>query len=78
MPDVQVIQHTDSEYLGRIEDHPEGQGISFNYVRPCVALGWFRENTDEISALILLGGEPWGLAGSINLPVLSGEISFVK
>ena len=58
MPDVQVIQHTDSEYLGRIEDHPEGRGISFNYVRPRVALGWFPENTDEISALILLGGEP--------------------
>ena len=74
MPAVQVIQHTDSEYLGRIEDHPEGRGISFYSVRPRVALGWLRENTDEISELKLLSGKPCGSEGFKNLPVLSEEI----
>ena len=74
MPAVQVIQYADSEYLGGIEDHPEGQGISFNYVRPRVALGWLRENTDEISELKLFSGKPQSSAGSMNLPVLSEEI----
>ena len=29
-----VIQHTDSEYLGLIEDHLEGRSIGFTYMRP--------------------------------------------
>ena len=74
MPAVQVIQHTDSEYLGRIEDHLEVRGISFNYVRPRMAFGWFREITDEISELNLLSGKPCGSEGFKNLPVLSEEI----
>ena len=31
---LSVIQHTQSEWLGGIEDHLEGRGIRFGYHRP--------------------------------------------
>ena len=44
---VQVVQPTDSEYLGRIEDHLEGRGIRFQYVRPHHSHGWLPPPYEE-------------------------------
>ncbi len=78
MPAVQVIQHTDGEYLGRVEDHLEGRGIAFQYVRPHVAGSWFPDSIEDISCLFLMGGGPWGGAGEKNLPIIMEEVSFVE
>lgn len=75
---VLVIQHTDGEFLGRVEDHLEGRGVAFSYVRPHVAGSWLPKSTDEISALFLLGGGPWGTAGTQDLPIWQEEVEFTK
>lgn len=75
---VYVIQHTDSEYLGRIEDHLEGRGIRFTYLRPHTAAGTLPSSARFAAGLVLLGGGPWGSAGGRDLPTLGPEISLVK
>jgi GMP synthase-like glutamine amidotransferase len=75
---LQVVQHTSSEYLGLIEDHLEGRGIRFRYCRPFtgkVALP-AAEACDE--GLILLGGGPWGSAGTRDVPTLKAEIALAS
>ena len=70
-----VIQHTSAEYLGLIEDHLEGRRIRFNYCRPFVE-GTPLPHQDNVGdGLILLGGGPWGSAGSRDVPTLQGEIA---
>ncbi len=75
---VQVVQHTSAEYLGLIEDHLEGRSIRFHYCRPFtgkVAL----PKIDAIGqGLVLLGGGPWGSAGTRDLPALSQEVVLTK
>ena len=72
---VSIVQHTSADYLGLMEDHLEGRGIRFKYFRP------FTEGTplptpgDVGDGLILLGGGPWGTAGTRNLPTLEQELS---
>jgi GMP synthase-like glutamine amidotransferase len=78
MPAVLVVQHTDSEYLGRLEDHLEGRGIGFKYVRPHVLGSWLPDDLEPISAVFIMGGGPWGAAGLKNLPILDEEITFIK
>lgn len=74
---VSVVQHTSADYLGLIEDHLEGRGIRFKYFRP------FTEGTPlpppgEVGdALFVLGGGPWGTAGTRDLPTLKQELSLI-
>lgn len=71
---IHVIQHTSAEYLGLIEDHLEGRGVRFKYYRPFTEAGTL-PHMDVISdGLILLGGGPWGSAGTRDLPTLKAEI----
>lgn len=73
-----VIQHTSAEYLGLMEDHLEGRRIRFNYCRPFVE-GTSIPHQDVVGdGLILLGGGPWGSAGTRNVPTLGEEISLAK
>ena len=74
MKSVYVIQHTESEFLGRIEDHLEGRGIRFHYMRPFSTDGGLPVSVDHIDGLILLGGGPWGAAGGRDLPTLVEEV----
>lgn len=73
-----VIQHTSADYLGLMEDHFEGRRIRFNYVRPFtegVAVPKFEKTGD---CLVLLGGGPWGSAGTRDVPTLAEEISLAR
>ncbi|MDD9922188.1 MAG: gamma-glutamyl-gamma-aminobutyrate hydrolase family protein [Boseongicola sp.] len=73
-----VIQHTDSEFLGRMEDHFEGRGIRFNYLRPHTAPEQLPNSVGHADGLILLGGGPWGSAGTRDLPSLREETTLVR
>ncbi|MDJ0793362.1 MAG: hypothetical protein QNI98_03885 [Woeseiaceae bacterium] len=74
---VAVIQHTSGEYLGLIEDHLEGRRVRFQYYRPFAA-GKLPDPTLPADALILLGGGPWGAAGSRDLPTLEQEVELTR
>ncbi len=70
-----VIQHTDSEYLGRMEDHLEGRGIRFTYIRPHTTDGKLPSSARFVDGVIFLGGGPWGAAGDRDLPSLADEVA---
>lgn len=75
---IHVVQHTSAEFLGLIEDHLEGRNIRFRYYRP------FTENktlpkADAIAdGLVLLGGGPWGSAGTRDVPTLQAELALAS
>ena len=76
---VSVIQHTQSEWLGSIEDHLEGRGIRFGYARPFTPGGTLPGVETVGDGLILLGGGPWGAASKTNLlPTLDAEVRLVR
>ncbi|CEJ86368.1 GMP synthase-glutamine amidotransferase domain-like protein [Hyphomicrobium sp. GJ21] len=79
MKHVSVIQHTQSEWLGHIEDHLEARGVRFSYIRPFVNGGKFPSPTVLGDGLILVGGGRWGAssAGHI-LPTLEEEVRLVR
>lgn len=78
MKTIHVIQHTSAEYLGLIEDHLEGRGIRFLYSRPFVAKGSLPAAEAVTAGLVLLGGGPWGSAGTRDVPTLAAEVGLVK
>lgn len=78
MQHVTVIQHTQSEWLGGIEDHLEGRGIGFGYSRPFAAAGTLPDASVIGDGLILVGGGAWGAAGPPLLPTLDAEIRLVR
>lgn len=75
---VQVVQHTSAEYLGLIEDHLEGRSIRFRYHRPFTGKVPLPQPPGLAAGLILLGGGPWGSAGTRDVPTLQEEISLVR
>lgn len=80
MKHVSVIQHTQSEWLGQIEDHLEGRGIRFGYSRPFTTGGSIPEPTVVGDGLILLGGGPWSARpdNERTLPTLDAEIRLAR
>jgi GMP synthase-like glutamine amidotransferase len=79
MKHVSVIQHTQSEWLGHIEDHLEGRGIRFGYSRPFTTGGKLPGVETIGDGLILLGGGPWGAASEDRLlPTLDPEVRLVR
>lgn len=77
MKTIHVVQHTSAEYLGLIEDHLEGRGVRFVYHRPFTAKGALPRTDAAGAGLVLLGGGPWGSAGTRDVPTLAGEIELV-
>ena len=75
---VAVIQHTSGEYLGLMEDHLEGRRIRFQYFRPFAGGGKLPAPELPADALFLLGGGPWGSAGTRDLPTLDRELELPK
>jgi len=73
-----VIQHTEAEYLGLIEDHLESRNIGFRYVRPFANQGWVPPHAEEQDALILLGAGPWGVESEPLLPSLKSEVKLAR
>lgn len=75
---LHVVQHTSAEFLGLIEDHLEGRNIRFRYYRPFTS-GRAMPKAEAIAdGLILLGGGPWGAAGTRDLPTLEREIALAQ
>ena len=75
---VAVIQHTSGEYLGLMEDHLEGRRIRFQYFRPFAGGRKLPAADLPADALILLGGGPWGSAGTRDLPTLAEEVELTR
>lgn len=75
---LQVVQHTSAEYLGLIEDHLEGRGIRFRYCRPFTGKLPLPAVEACEEGLILLGGGPWGSAGTRDVPTLNAEIELAR
>lgn len=76
---ISVIQHTQSEWLGHIEDHLEGRGIRFGYSRPFAVGGKLPDRNVLGDGLILIGGGPWGTATPDRLlPSLDGEVRLAR
>ncbi len=71
---IQVVQHDSAEYLGLIEDHLEGRGVRFRYCRPFAGKTPLPKPEALDDGLILLGGGPWGSAGTRDVPTLSQEV----
>lgn len=78
MKRVAVIQHTESEYLGLIEDHLEGRNIRFQYFRPFAASGTVPGQVGSFDGLILLGGGPYGVVSGHLLPSLAAELRLAR
>jgi GMP synthase-like glutamine amidotransferase len=78
MKSLTVIQHTSADYLGLIEDHLEGRRIRFTYHRPFTEAGKPPSSDDLGDGLVLLGGGPWGSAGSRDVPTLEAEITLAR
>lgn len=76
---LSIIQHTQSEWLGGIEDHLEGRGIRFGYHRPFTTGGKLPSVPTIGDGLVLLGGGPWGSrsAGRV-LPTLDVEVRLAR
>jgi GMP synthase-like glutamine amidotransferase len=78
MKTVCVIQHTEAEYLGLMEDHFEGRNIRFLYQRPFASGGTIPSETEGFDGLILLGGGPYGVVSGSLLPSLGPEMRLAK
>lgn len=76
---LSILQHTQSEWLGHIEDHLEGRGIRFGYARPFTPGGKLPDVATVGDGLVLVGGGPWGTASKEHLlPNLDREIRLVR
>ena len=79
MKHVSVIQHTQSEFLGHIEDHLEGRNIRFGYFRPFTTGGQLPDTSTIGDGLILVGGGTWGSATADKLlPTLDREVRLAR
>lgn len=78
MSTLAVLQHTEAEYLGLIEDHFEGRNIRFRYFRPFAHGGTLPMMPEGFDGLILLGGGPYGVVSGSILPSLGPELRLTK
>ena len=73
-----VLQHTEAEYLGLMEDHFEGRNIRFSYKRPFAPGGTIPADASGYDGLILLGGGPYGIVSGHLLPSLGPELRLTR
>ena len=78
MKTVCVIQHTEAEYLGLMEDHFEGRNIRFLYSRPFASGGTIPASPEGLDGLILLGGGPYGMVSGHLLPSMGPELRLTR
>ncbi len=74
MKTICVIQHTEAEYLGLVEDHLESRSIRFNYFRPFTKGGTLPVDEEEYDGLFLLGSGPFGIVSGPLLTSLAPEL----
>jgi GMP synthase-like glutamine amidotransferase len=78
MKTICVIQHTESEYLGLMEDHFEGRNIRFIYKRPFTSGGMLPTSAEGFDGMMLLGGGPYGVVSGHILPSLGHELRLIR
>jgi GMP synthase-like glutamine amidotransferase len=69
-----VLQHTEAEYLGMMEDHFEGRSIRFHYCRPFTPGTMVPASAEDFDGLVLLGGGPHGVVSGPLVPSLAPEL----
>jgi len=78
MKTVCVLQHTEAEYLGLMEDHLEGRAVRFQYCRPFTSGGTVPADAEGFDGLIVLGAGPHGIVSGSLLPSLGPELRLIK
>ena len=78
MKTVSVLQNTDAEHLGLIEDHLEGRNIRFRYIRPAHDSSWVAKFDLPKDGLIILGAAPYGTISSPKLPLLDQRVKIIE
>ena len=78
MKTISVLQNTDAEHLGLVEDHLEGRNIRFRYIRPAHDSNWASNLSQTKDGLILLGAAPFGSVSSPKLPLLEQRVKIIK
>lgn len=78
MKTVTVIQHTEAEYLGLMEDHFEGRNVRFSYNRPFTKGGMLPAGPGTSDGLMLLGGGPYGVVSGHILPSIGAELRLTR
>jgi GMP synthase-like glutamine amidotransferase len=78
MKTICVLQHTEAEFLGLMEDHMESRAIRFQYCRPFVPGGLIPPTAEGFDGLIILGAGPYGVVSGPLLPSLAAELRFLK
>ncbi len=73
-----ILQHTEAEFLGLLEDHFESRNIRFRYVRPFATGGSVPAAAGNFDGLVLLGAGPHGLVSGKLLPSREHEISLAR
>jgi GMP synthase-like glutamine amidotransferase len=72
-----VLQHTEAEFLGLMEDHLEGRSIRFQYVRPFATGTILPPHAGGFDGLIALGAGPRGIVSGDLVPSLGPELRLV-
>lgn len=72
-----VLQHTEAEYLGFMEDHFESRNIRFQYVRPFTPGGLVPFTSEGFDGLVLLGAGPLGVVSGHLIPSLAAELRLI-
>ncbi len=79
MKHLSIVQHTQSEWLGAIEDHLEGRGVRFSYFRPFTSGGSLPNVMTLGDGLVLVGGGTWGAATPEHQPPwLDAEVRLTR
>jgi GMP synthase-like glutamine amidotransferase len=73
-----VVQHTEPEFLGLLEDHFESRAIRFRYVRPFAAGGSVPREAGDFAGLVLLGAGPFGIVSGDLVPSLAAEFRLAR
>ncbi len=77
MRTIAVLQNSDAEHLGLIEDHLEGRNIRFRYVRPAHDSDWIRTAELPKDGLILLGAAPYGTVSEPKIPLFDHKMRII-
>ena len=78
MQTIAVLQNTDAEHLGLIEDHLEGRNIRFRYIRPAHDPNWVKNLELKKDGLIILGAAPYGTVSPPRLPLLEKRVEIIR
>jgi GMP synthase-like glutamine amidotransferase len=78
MKTLLVLQHTEAEHLGYMEDHFESRNIRFRYVRPFAPGNIVPFSADGMDGLVILGAGAFGIVSGNLLPSMGAELRLAK